>query len=360
MPEVMNIKNRIRQSLGVIFVVVIFFGAVSIFFISQLSNSAKVILKNNYETLSYTKGMRTVLDLNKLPLSRAAQDTFNTQLVKQEHNITEKGEREATAQVRKDFGVLQSATSSITEQENAVYNARNALRQIESLNMASIVQKTDAAQASVNNAVLILGVVSCFTFLVLFSFSVNISASVADPLIKVSDGLTEIGNYNYDHRLHFHKNREFEELSNAYNQMAVRLQERENNNVTHIFAEKRRLEAIAEQIQEAVIITNEKEDMIYINTTARHLFNFHEQRPGNIPTEKLAAANRWLRTIFGHKNDGDSFKFSVDGKETLFKLECTDIYVPNISTLRTDEVNIARLSAGKVYLIRNVGEMHGV
>src|SRR5262249_29384608 len=155
-------------------------------------------------------------------------------------------------------------------------------------------------------------------------FSVNIVGFIADPLIKITEGLTEMGNYNYDDRLHFHKNKEFEEISHAFNHMAVRLQERENNNLTHVFAEKRRLETVVEQIQEAVIITNEKNDVIFINTAARHLFHLHEQRPGNIPTEKLAAANRWLRTVFSHKNDEGWLKLPMNGGEALLKLESTD------------------------------------
>ena len=92
----MKIKQKIRLGLGLIFIVVLFFGVISIYFISQLSNSSKVILKNNYATLGFTREMRAVLDENKLPLPAAAKTAFNTQLVKQEHNITEKGEREAT------------------------------------------------------------------------------------------------------------------------------------------------------------------------------------------------------------------------------------------------------------------------
>src|SRR5579862_2380589 len=86
----MKIKQKIRLGLGLIFIFVLFFGVISIYFISQLSNSSKVILKNNYETLSFTREMRAVLDENSLPLNSTAQAAFNTQLVKQEHNITEK------------------------------------------------------------------------------------------------------------------------------------------------------------------------------------------------------------------------------------------------------------------------------
>jgi two-component system, NtrC family, sensor histidine kinase KinB len=246
----MNIKNKIRLGLGIIFIVVLFFGAVSVFYISQLSEGAKVILKNNYETLSFTRGMRTVLDENKLPLNDASKTAFNAQLVKQEHNVTEKGEYAATAKVRADFSILQSASAPLAQQENAVYDARKSLRTIEGLNMNAIVKKTDAAQSLVNNSVLILGIVCCFTFLILFSFSVNISGFIAEPLIKLTEALSAVTSDNYDYQLNFSKNKELEELAATFNKMTSHLGERDNRVVTEDLTEKKRIEIIIEHMQE--------------------------------------------------------------------------------------------------------------
>jgi len=356
----MNIKNKIRLGLGLIFIVVVFFGGISVYFISQLSDSAKVILKNNYETLSFTRGMRTVLDENKLPLSEAAKTAFNTQLLKQEHNITEKGEYAATAQVRSDFGILQSATAPLAQQENALYDARKSLRTIEGLNMNAIVKKTDAAQSSVNNAVLILGVVCCFTFLVLFSFSVNISGFIANPMIKLTEALGEIANKNYDYELNFNKSKEFAELADSFNQMASRLRERENLGVTEELTDKKRIEVIIEHMQDAVIITDEKQEIAFVNTAAQNLFNWHHQKLTGRPTQQLVSNNSQLQQVLENESGEGSFKFEVDGKETLFRFESTEIHVPNIASLKFDELNIARIPAGKVYLLRNVGEMHEI
>ena len=356
----MNIKNKIRLGLGMIFIVVLCFGVVSIYFISQLSNSGKVILKNNYETLSFTRGMRTVLDENKLPLSPASQTAFNAQLVKQEHNITEKGEYEATAHVRADFRILQSASASLAQQESAVYDARRALRTIEGLNMTSIVTKTDAAQASVNNAVVILGIVCCVTFLMLFSFSVNISGFMAEPVIKLREALAEITDGNYDHQLNFSKNEELVELAAIFSKMTSHLRDRENRALTEDLTEKKRIEIIIEQMHDAVIVTDENQDIAFINTVAQNLFNLGRQKLIGRPALELAANNSQMRAVLEDESGAGSFKFEVDGKETLFKFESTEIHIPNIASLKFDELNIARVSAGKIYIVRNISEFHEI
>src|ERR1700759_129819 len=137
----MKIKNKLRLGFGFLFVVVLFFGVVSIFYIHYISDNAKVILKNNYESLSFAREMRTILDIDKLPLSESAKASFDKQLVLQEHNITETGEAAATAGLRKAFTALQAPNSGLTAQEQAEYDARAQLRQIEKLNMQSIVRK---------------------------------------------------------------------------------------------------------------------------------------------------------------------------------------------------------------------------
>lgn len=356
----MKIKQKIRLGLGLIFIVVLFFGVISIYFVSQLSNSSKVILKNNYETLSFTREMRTVLDENKLPLTSAAQAAFDAQLIKQEHNITEKGEREATAQVRASFNALQSATTPIAQQEVAEQNARIALRTIEGLNMHAIVVKTDAAQASVNNAVLILGIVCCFTFLLLFSFSVNISAFVADPLIKLREAFAEISRKNYDHRMGFGNDMEFEELTSSFNMMAATLKEREKANTTDTLAEKNRIMAIIEHMSEAIIITDANQQVAFINTAAQAIFHLDHQKVVGKPAGLIASSNKLFHRIFEGAKADASYKIAVGGREEIFQLETIDVFVPNIDGIRSDELNIARLPAGKIYILRNVGEMHTI
>lgn len=352
----MKIKYKIRLGFSLIFISILFAGALSIFFLNRLSESSKVILKNNYESLSFAREMRTVLDENNLPLSDAARSAFNKQLLKQENNVTENGEGAATSALRTAFTILKLPAVSLAQQQSAEHDARVDLRKIEELNMQAIVRKTDAAQASVNNATLILGLIGCVTFLALFSFSVNISGFIAEPLIRLTDGLSEISRKNYNHRLYFSKSDEFAEVSAAFNDMADRLKEREHISLSELLAAQHRIETIIEQVHDAVIVLNEKQEILFVNTAAQDLLNLHDHKLKG----KTALNNNILKSILESQGDTNSLKIAHAGKESVFQLESIDIFIPNITDLKNDEINIARVSAGKIYMLKNLTEFHEI
>ena len=91
----MKIKTKLRLGFGFLFVVVLLFGSISLFYMNRISASAKVILKDNYETLSYTREMRSILDQNDLPLSPSVAADFEKSLHLEEKNVTEAGEEQA-------------------------------------------------------------------------------------------------------------------------------------------------------------------------------------------------------------------------------------------------------------------------
>ena len=351
----MKIKNKLRLGFGFLFIVVLFFGVVSIFYIHDISDNAKVILKNNYESLSFAREMRTILDVDKLPLSESTKANFDKQLVLQEHNITETGEAAATKGLRKAFGNLQSSQSNLVAQEQAEYDARAQLRQIEKLNMQAIVRKNDKAQASVNNATLLLGLAGAFTFLILFSFSVNFPGFIANPLRALIDGIREISRKNYNQRLNFDKNDEFGEVAAAFNDMASRLNEWENSNLATVLSEKQRIEAIIEQMQDAIIGLNEKQEILFINTVAENILNLKEQKIIGQRADKFTATNDLFKSII-ENNTLKSLKIALNGQEFYYQLESREIIIPNLNSRPGDVLDIGSKSVGKVYLLKNITE----
>jgi NtrC-family two-component system sensor histidine kinase KinB len=351
----MKIKNKLRLGFGFLFVVVLLFGAVSLFYIHEISDNAKVILKNNYESLSFAREMRTVLDDYKLPLDSSAKAAFEKQLLLQEHNITETGEAGATAGLRKAFEILRSTGHTLQQQEEAEHDARVQLRQVEKLNMQAIVRKNDRAQASVNKATILLGLVGTFTFLVLFSFSVNFPGFIANPLRALIDGIREISQKNYNQRLHFEKNDEFGDVAQAFNDMASRLKDWENSNLATILSEKQRIEAIIEQMQDAIIGLNEKQEILFINTVAENILNLNEQKIVGQRADKFMATNDLFKSII-ENNTLKSFKIALNGKESYFQLESREIVIPNLNPQPTDVIQKGSKSVGRVYVLRNITE----
>lgn len=356
----MKLKHKIRVGFGLIFITNLLAGSLSIYYIERLSEGARVVLKNNYETLTFAREMRTVLDDNTIPLNDGAKTAFDQSLVKQEHNVTEKGEDVATATLRKDFNQLESAAANPTQQQSALHAIRVDLRNIEQLNMQAIVQKHTAAEESVNKATIILGLIGCLTFLALFSFSVNISGFISDPLIALSDGLEEVGRKNYDYRLHFTKSDEFAAVSDAFNEMAANLKKHDHDGLSETLAQKQRVEAIIEQMHDAVIILNEKREILHINTEAQNLLDLHEHRMCGKPAQQFAANNKLFQTILDTEDDLSSLKIKLGGKESVFQLENVKLYIPNIANIRPDEVNIARVPVGQIYVLRNLTEVHAI
>jgi NtrC-family two-component system sensor histidine kinase KinB len=186
----MKVKNKLRLGFGFLFIVVLFFGIVSLFYINQISNSAKVILKDNYKSLSIAREMRTVLDENALPFNEGTLRSFNDLLFKETNNITEPGERQAVQGLQVAFNKLQQKGDILTLQR-AEKEARRYLREIETVNMQAIVRKNEKANTSVDEATLFLGLTGTFTFLVLFSFSVNFPSIISKPLNALLEGKNE-------------------------------------------------------------------------------------------------------------------------------------------------------------------------
>lgn len=352
----MKVKNKLRLGFGFLFVVVLVFGLISLFYINEISNSAKVILKDNYESLNFTRDMRKILDEKDLPLSKTVAESFNTLLLKEERNITEVGESAAVKSLRQTFVQLQDNSATLAQLKLSERQARKDLRVIDEINMHAIVVKNDKAHASVENASVFLGLAGAFTFLVLFSFSVNFPSIISNPLSSLLDGIREIAKKNYKQRIHFDQNDEFAEVANAFNEMAWRLDEWENSNLSKIMSEKLRIETIIEQMRDAIIGINEKQEILFINTAAKDILNLNTDKiQGRLVTD-LIKTNDLFRSIMVEDKTGKPFKIVVDGKDAHFQLETREISVPNLNPDQGEPLKIARKPVGKVYILRNVTE----
>ncbi|MCO5935490.1 ATP-binding protein [Mucilaginibacter sp. RB4R14] len=350
----MKVKNKLRLGFGFLFLVVLAFGILSLIFINRLSTGAKVILQDNYNSLSFTREMRSVLDENKLPLNAAALRSFEKQLIAEEHNITEPGERQAATALRNAFVNLRQKTD-LKDLQQAELEARRSLRQVEIVNMRAITNKNAKANSSVDEATLVLALVGTFTFLVLFSFSVNFPGIISGPLNALLVGIREISQQNYNKRIHFTQNDEFAEVAEAFNDMATRLNEWQNSNLSTVMSDKLRIETIIEQMQDAIFGIDEKQEILFINTAAKKILNISEPKMEDRSVANIIKSNELFKSIVDGQQTGKPFKIVVEGQNSHFQLETREINVPNIGP-DTGPVRIANKSAGKVYILKNITE----
>nr|WP_068891733.1 ATP-binding protein [Pedobacter panaciterrae] len=351
----MKIKTKLRLGFGFLFVIVIFFGAISLYYMNKISASSKVILKDNYESLNFSGGMRKILDESVIPFSKTEADQFGAHLQMERNNITEKGEHDAVLALTEAYKVIVDPTKDISAKQSALNNARLQLRIIDEVNMNAIVRKNAAAQKGVEKAATYLIFAASMCFLILFSFVVNFPGFVANPLREFSEAIKEISRKNYKQRLEFSGTDEFAELATEFNAMAAQLNKWENSNLAKLQSEKLRIEAIIEQMQDAIIGLNEQKEVLFLNKVAGQLLNLNEKDIIGLNALELVKRNDLLNKILQINSVDKPMKIYADNKESYFQLERREIMIPNTFEDQDEQtLTETRKTAGEVYILKNI------
>src|SRR6185437_14662390 len=109
----MTIKNKLRAGFSFLFMLAIICCGLSIYFLNRLSADAKNILKDNYKTVQYMKNMGTAIDESAGVLNKRQVEVIQDNLLKQERNITERGEKQLTDSLRAKFEALKKQRDNL-------------------------------------------------------------------------------------------------------------------------------------------------------------------------------------------------------------------------------------------------------
>ena len=194
----MSIRLKTKLSLGLVFlfVVILLFGVLGLFYINRLSDEGRLVLKNNHESIVYCNRMLEALeDLNT---DKNAVDVFKDNLVMQQNNITEVGEKEATDELTKNFNEMLVDPS---DQSN-YSDIRRSINKILDVNEQAIVRKNASAQKTAEGAKEVLTILFTILTLLSFTFIFNLPGIISDPIISLSEGIRAIAGKNYKKRIY--------------------------------------------------------------------------------------------------------------------------------------------------------------
>ncbi len=334
----LRLKTKLIFGLGFLFIVILLFGILGIFYVNKLSGDTNNIIKNNYETLVYNNNMLKALE--ELPQNKKALDDFESNLKKQENNITEIGEKEATNDVRKNFDEIRSNPSN---HENYV-QIRQAIQVINDLNQNAILRKNAVAEKTASDATFWLTIIFSVFSLIAFTLVFNIPEVIAAPIRALSEGISAISDKSYDKRIYLNQDDEFGDLANAFNVMAQKLDEYEHSNLAKIKFEKSRIETIINQMKDGIIGLDEKKHILFLNAVAEKLLGLKEAEIIGKYTADIALKNDLMRTLLQNGN-ANELKIYADNKESYFNKDILDV-------TNNNEV------IGQVIVLRNITPFH--
>jgi PAS domain S-box-containing protein len=334
----MKLKTKLVLGLSFLFIVILAFGILSIVYINRFSNDSKSVLHNNLESLLYSNNMLKALE--EIPLKKESVNLFKKNLEKQEANITEPGEKEATAEVRKNLNELLNDPS-----DTANYvQIRQSLQHITDLNHQAIIRKNEVAQKTAENAIFWLTILFVIVGLITFTFVVNFPSIISEPVRALNEGISEIANKNYRKRIYLKQNDEFGDLANAFNSMAEKLDEYESSNLAQLRFEKSRIETIINQMKDGIIGLDAKRNILFLNTVAQNLLGLKEAEIIGKYVADVAVKNDLMRSLIRQETIKE-LKIFADGKESYFNKDI-------LSVSNNGEI------IGEVIVLRNITLFH--
>ncbi|HEX2984642.1 MAG TPA: ATP-binding protein, partial [Ignavibacteriales bacterium] len=176
---------------------------------------------------------------------------------------------------------------------------------------------------------------------------------IMKPVYELTDKIKEIARGNYGQKLTAASDDEIGGLAKAFNIMSDKLREYEISSVHKLLSEKKRLETIIQNLNDAVLITDNDRHIIYANRAVQELSGLKEQELIGYYAPDIAARNDLIRDIIKEIMSGDeksdgifpSMRVAINNKEKYFSKE--------IITVKLQD-NGEEIIAGKVFILKNV------
>ncbi|WP_312763069.1 ATP-binding protein [Epilithonimonas sp.] len=344
----MKIKTKLNIGVGLLFLMIFFLSVLSGWYINQLKKDTNNILKANYNTLEYSRNMLLALDeINTDPL---AFKVFEKHLQKQQKNVTEPGEKEATDNVAVHFEALKRDSENINLQSSI----RKDIAELMQLNMSAIEHKSSIADSTAKSAILAISVTGMICFIIAFILLINLPSNIADPIKILTASIRQIANQNYKERIHFESRSEFGELAKSFNTMAEKLQEYSESRLEKIIRGKKRIETLIDNMHDPVIGIDENKKVLFVNDEALKITGLKKDYFLGKQIQDIAVTNDLVRNLIKEviindteNTDKEPIKIYANGKESYFMKDIIDI---NIVPTGEQESRFI----GQVIMLRNI------
>lgn len=341
----MRIKTKLTLGLGLLFTLIIFLGGIGAVYIHFLKLDTRNILHDNYNSLLYAKSMLRALD--KAGDSRLIQ--FEEQLRKQEGNATEEGEKEMNATLRTYF----EAYKKEGQRNEDLLQIREWLIEVMEMNMQAIELKSELANKTAIQATIWIAIAGTACFIIALGLLINLPSNIADPIQKLTMSIKQIASSNYKERVFLDKNDEFGELAQSFNTMAQKLEEYNNSHLAKLMRQKKRIEALINNMPDVVIGLDENMQVIFVNEEACKVLGLTEEEMVGKSSKDIAIYNDLMRMLLKDMNveqiEKEPLKIIHNDKENYFNKEFLHIEITPTGEEHKELV-------GHVIILKNITE----
>jgi len=378
-----KLKSKITLGVVFLFLIIILLSVLGILFTNKLAEETKGTIVNNYTSVEYSFQMLSSLeDMHLLQVNQLKTNAFDDsvlissilneknifekELDQETNNITETGESELVDQIHRNyrdyldiFQELISLKSRSEDDVNQLYEQYERLRSLISevydLNMFAVQKKSSEMQNLADEITIYMAVVAGISVLITLSFIFYFPSRIVEPIKELTERIKSISERKYDQKLEISSKDELGELASAFNMMAERLMLYEAKHIDQLLFEKKRTEALVDNLEDGVLLIDENRKIVIANNTILEITGLKKEDILFHYLPEITVNNDLLREIYktvlnlkdGEKADTKPLSIIKDKKEIYYKIETEDI-------ITYSEFSRQEIFIGNLILLRDI------
>ena len=293
----MTLRAKLLLAQAPLAVILALLGAASVTFLSVLGRSPELILKDNYRSVLAAERMIQVLDRVQaealaLAAGRAsavdggAQRRFEAELNVQEHNITERGEAEATRRLRQSWHDYQAAVARLEasagpERLRVYFDALepahravvSAADEVLGLNQDAMASKSERARREAERNSTVVVVITAAALGLGLLVSLSLTARMLRPLASLTRTVRRIGEGDLGARVEVTGQDEIATLASEFNTMADRIGQYRSSSLGELLQAQQASQAAIDSLPDPVLVLEPQGGILNLNGAAEAMLH---------------------------------------------------------------------------------------
>ena len=377
-----SIKNKILILLGTMFFLFVLNNLWTVVNLNKLDNSINAIMKSNYNSIVAVQNMSLILERqDSLQLSYIFtknkdyiekfyenKEEFYSSLKVERNNITETGEDELSKKAKENYEIYSKRFDEFLkiknegEMQNYYFKEifpvfeelKQNFRDLIDLNQTSmLIKKEKAAEISQQAVLSIIFLVAATTVIgfILSSFIIN---GIFVQFRELIEKMNKISKGDYSQRIKPLNDKELKKLAETFNKMSEELSSYRIMSIRKLMAEKKKAEAIVENISDGIIMADLKGKIILINKKAKYLFNLSDADEQTIGKDFISVIDN--KEIFG-KIKKNIEREKVEKEDRHFEITLLNNNKKIHTKIFINKISIEKENIGVVILVQDITKL---
>jgi len=396
-----SLRSKIGLGYFVIIVINIMIAVFAVYHINQLSTPINEILKEKYQNLNAAENMSKALQQQEMVQFEMLESAYDSSLVISFHTykneflnwhqraiegIALPVEPDILDSLRESFQVYlansdslqvllknkisyrRCKTNHINKVLPLVQKLNDLCKQLKTVNEKAITDADVKTEIISDRANYIIIIIALSAILISILASIYFTQKILKPVQKTTETVRKISQGQLNQKIEIVSDDEIAELGLEFNKMTERLDEYEKLNIKKILLEKRKSDAIVNNIPVLIVVSDNEKKMTLANEYALNLFGINNEEWQNksiknlIPGEDMVNLFTQLNPKFSNSEfnpESSLFPLEIEKKTHFFltrQIPITDEqgYQTNIVTLMQDVTSFKNLDKLKSEFIATI------